>query len=118
MNFSLHSTEDQALAPAPASRDLPALQRPKRRRASVGKVLAAGLAALLALGGIAVVSVPGLSKPIRGLFKSTDLDIIPFEVKLVDAADHGQREGSPGELEEPGRAVPGRGVDDHHLDHG
>jgi HlyD family secretion protein len=71
------------LAPAPASRDLPALQRPKRRRASVGKVLAAGLASLLALGGIAVVSVPGLSKPIRGLFKSTDLDIIPFEVKLA-----------------------------------
>ena len=30
-----------------------------------------------------MVSVPGLSKPIRGLFKSTDLDIIPFEVKLA-----------------------------------
>ncbi len=56
---------------------------PKRRRASVGKILALGLAALLALGGIAVVSVPGLSKPIRGLFKSADLDIIPFEVKPV-----------------------------------
>ena len=82
MNFSLHSTEDPALAPAPAVTEIcRRSQRPKRRRASVGKVLAVGLAALLALGGIAVVSVPGLSKPIRGLFKSADLDIIPFEVK-------------------------------------
>jgi len=45
--------------------------------------LVLGFAALVALGGITVLSVPGLSKPIRGLFKSADLDIIPFEVKQV-----------------------------------
>jgi HlyD family secretion protein len=44
-------------------------------------VIVLGLASLLALGGIALVSVPGMSKPIRGFFKAPDLDIIPYEVK-------------------------------------
>ncbi len=43
-------------------------------------MIAVGLASLLALGGITVLSVPGLSKPIRGFFASPDLDIIPYEV--------------------------------------
>jgi len=41
-------------------------------------VIAVGLACLLALGGITVLSVPGLSMPIRGFFTTTDLDIIPY----------------------------------------
>ena len=81
MNFSLQSTEAPASAPTPATRDLPPLKRPSRRRASAGKVIVLGLACLLALGGIALVSVPGMSKPIRGFFKTPDMDIIPYEVK-------------------------------------
>ena len=42
-----------------------------------------GLAALLAIGGVALVSVPGLSKPIRGFFAPAALDVIPFTVKRV-----------------------------------
>lgn len=33
------------------------------------------------MGGIALFSVPGMSKPIRGLFRTTNPDVIPFEVK-------------------------------------
>ena len=44
-------------------------------------MFAVGLACLLALGGITVLSVPGLSKPIRGFFTTTDLDIVTYEVK-------------------------------------
>lgn len=40
------------------------------------------LGSLLAVGGVALVSVPGMSKPIRGLFGSPDMGIVPFEVKL------------------------------------
>jgi len=35
----------------------------------------------LAVAGVAFVSVPGMSKPIRGLFKTTSLEIIPHEIK-------------------------------------
>jgi len=61
-------------------------------------VFAAGLACLLALGGITVLSVPGLSKPIRGFFTTADLDIIPYEVKLaalpITVTDKGALESS------------------------
>src|SRR3954447_13910671 len=83
VNFSLQSTEAPASAPTPATRDLPPLRRPGQRRASAGKVIVLGLASLLALGGIALVSVPGMSKPIRGFFKPADMEIIPYEVKLA-----------------------------------
>ncbi len=43
--------------------------------------MALGLASLLAIGGVALVTVPGLSKPVRGFFTPTTMDIIPFEVK-------------------------------------
>jgi len=61
-------------------------------------VIAVGLACLLALGGITVLSVPGLSKPIRGFFTTADLDIIPYEVKLaalpITVTDKGALESS------------------------
>ncbi|AMV38999.1 efflux RND transporter periplasmic adaptor subunit [Planctomyces sp. SH-PL62] len=44
-------------------------------------MLALGLVSLLAVGGVALVSIPGMSKPIRGFFAPTALDIIPFEIK-------------------------------------
>src|SRR5271157_4011375 len=99
VKFSLQSTEDPASAPAPATREnLPPLRRPSHRRASAGKVIAVGLACLLALGGITVLSVPGLSKPIRGFFTTTDLDIIPYEVKPaalpITVSDKGTLESS------------------------
>src|SRR5271157_2165477 len=99
VKFSLQSTEDPASAPAPATREnLPPLRRPSHRRASAGKVIAVGLACLLALGGITVLSVPGLSKSIRGFFSTTDLDIIPYEVKPaalpITVSDKGTLESS------------------------
>ncbi len=61
-------------------------------------MIAIGLASLLALGGITVLSVPGLSKPIRGFFATPDLDIIPYEVKPaalpITVADKGTLESS------------------------
>src|SRR5262245_41899428 len=100
VNFSLQNTGDQSSAkgPAAAPHDLPPLQRPSRRRVSAGKLFVVGLVALLALGGIAVLSVPGLSKPIRGFFKPADVDVIPFEVKAaalpITVADKGSLESS------------------------
>src|SRR5271166_4614272 len=99
VKFSLQNTEDPALAPAPATQEnLPPLRRPSHRRASAGKVIAVGLACLLALGGITVLSVPGLSKPIRGLFSTPDLDIVTYEVKPaalpITVSDKGSLESS------------------------
>ena len=98
MNFSLQNTGDPASAPEPATQDLPALQRPSRRKASAGKVFVVILASLLALGGITVLSVPGLSKPIRGFFRTPDTDIVPYEVKLaalpITVSDKGSLESS------------------------
>lgn len=44
-------------------------------------MLALGFVSLLAVGGVALVSVPGMSKPIRGFFAPAALDIIPYEIK-------------------------------------
>ncbi len=50
------------------------------------------------MGGITVLSVPGLSKPIRGFFATPDTDIVPYEVKPValpiTVSDKGQLESS------------------------
>jgi multidrug resistance efflux pump len=55
-------------------------------------------ASLLALGGITVISVPGLSKPIRGFFRTPDMDIIPYEIKAaalpITVSDKGSLESS------------------------
>ena len=92
MNFSLHSTTGQSSATLPqGAQDLPRLQRPVRRRLSPGKVMAGGLAVLLAVGGVVVYSVPGMSKPIKGLLTgSKDLVITTvarkgsLEITVVD----------------------------------
>jgi len=34
------------------------------------------------VAGVALISVPGMSKPIRGLFKTTSLEIIPHEIRV------------------------------------
>lgn len=44
-------------------------------------MLALGLVSLLAVGGVALVSVPGMSKPIRGFFAPAAIDVIPFEIR-------------------------------------
>ena len=87
-----------ASEPEPATRDLPPLQRPSHRRASAGKIFVVGLASLLALGAITVVSVPGLSKPIRTFFKPVDMEIVPYEIKSaalpITVTDKGSLESS------------------------
>ena len=61
-------------------------------------MFAVGLACLLALAGITVLSVPGMSKSIRGYFITTDLDIVPYEVKPaalpITVTDKGALESS------------------------
>jgi HlyD family secretion protein len=56
------------------------------------------VAALAALGLVAVVSVPGLSKPVRGFFATPDLEFVPFEVKKavlpITVAEKGVLESS------------------------
>jgi multidrug efflux pump subunit AcrA (membrane-fusion protein) len=48
--------------------------------------------------GITVISVPGLSKPIRGFFRSADLDIVAYEIKPaalpITVSDKGSLESS------------------------
>ncbi len=61
-------------------------------------MIAVGLACLLALGGITVLSVPALSKQVRGFFTTADLDIVPYEVKPaalpITVSDKGTLESS------------------------
>ena len=101
MNFSLHSTTGPSSATLPpGAQDLPRLQRPARRRLSPGKVMAGGLAVLLAVGGVVVFSVPGMSKPIKGLFDRQRATSSSRPWSARAAADHGGREREPGKLEE------------------
>jgi HlyD family secretion protein len=48
---------------------------------SAGKLIAAGLLGLAALGGAAVYSVPSVSKPIKGLFTTARIDIVTYPVR-------------------------------------
>ncbi|MBV8488158.1 MAG: efflux RND transporter periplasmic adaptor subunit, partial [Planctomycetaceae bacterium] len=56
------------------------------------------LALFTVLGGIAVLSVPGLSKPMRSLWKGPEVGIVPFEVKNaalpITVTDKGSLESS------------------------
>ena len=81
MNFSLQSTAGPSSATTPGARDLPPVQRPRRRRVSVGKVIVLGLVAVLGIGAVAVFSVPGMSKPIKSFFASANTDVITYEVR-------------------------------------
>ncbi len=77
-----------------------------------------GLAVLVAVGGVVVYSVPGMSKPIKGLFTGgKDSTSSRPSVRKGAAADHGGRAREPGKLREQRRLLPGRGADDDHHDH-
>jgi RND family efflux transporter MFP subunit len=57
------------------------VQKPRRRRLSAGKVFAILLVVALGVGAVAVLSVPGMSKPIKGLFAGEGNRILTFPVK-------------------------------------
>jgi RND family efflux transporter MFP subunit len=57
------------------------VQKPRRRRVSVGKVIALVLLAAIGVGGVAVLSVPGMSKPIKGLLSGGGTSVITFTVR-------------------------------------
>ncbi len=65
----------------PGAQDLPRLQKPARRRLSPGKVMAIVLATVLGVGGVVVYSVPGMSKPIKGLLIGTKNDVMTTVVR-------------------------------------
>jgi HlyD family secretion protein len=74
------------------------VQKPRRRRFSVGKVVAAILGVAILVAGVAVFSVPGMSKPIRGLFTGETNKILTFPVKAgplpISVEERGSLESS------------------------
>jgi HlyD family secretion protein len=74
------------------------VQKPRRRRYSAGKVIALTLVALIGVGAVAVLSVPGMSKPIKGFFASTGSDVITYPVRLgplpITVVERGSLESS------------------------
>jgi RND family efflux transporter MFP subunit len=65
---------------------------------SVGKVLALILATLLGVAGVAVLSVPGMSKPIKSLFATGNSDVLTYTVRSrpleITVVDRGSLESS------------------------
>jgi HlyD family secretion protein len=57
------------------------VQKPRRRRLSVGKLIALLLVVAVGVGAVAVLSVPGMSKPIKGLFSGGDTRVLTFTVR-------------------------------------
>src|SRR5262245_33037084 len=101
MNFSLQSASPATTSPAgPATaptRDLPASQRPPRRKPSGGKFWI--ILAVLLLGGAGVVfGVPGVNKSVKALFASAEIPVIDFQVKPthlpVEVIERGTLESS------------------------
>src|SRR5689334_4640003 len=80
VNFSLPSTTDPSSATATGSRDLPQLQRPRRRRVSPGKVVALILVTMLAVAGVVASRVPVMSKTIQGFFTTSNAGVITYSV--------------------------------------
>jgi multidrug efflux pump subunit AcrA (membrane-fusion protein) len=60
---------------------LPTLQKPRRRRIPVGKVIGAILVVAIVVGGVAVYSVPSLSKPIKGLIAGETTRVLTYQVR-------------------------------------
>ncbi len=57
------------------------MQRPRRRRVPIGKVIAAIMVVAILVGGIAVYSVPSLSKPIKGLIAGETTRVLTYQVR-------------------------------------
>ncbi|WP_435021571.1 efflux RND transporter periplasmic adaptor subunit [Tundrisphaera sp. TA3] len=81
MNFSLQ-TEPAAPTPPPQVADLPSYSQAKPRRRRWGALKAAAVAAAVAgAGAVAVIGVPGIKRPLSGLFASTRREVITVPVK-------------------------------------
>src|SRR5690348_10541939 len=80
MNFSLQPGSQPATEPAPATRDLPPVERPTRRGPAGRKLPVLVGAAVVVTAGVVVASVPGLGKGLGGLFTSPNADIIRYKV--------------------------------------
>ena len=100
----------------PVGRDLPTVQRPRRRRVSAGKIVAAILGVAVLVGGVAVFSVPGMSKPIRSLFSGESGRVLTYQVRAGALPISVEERGSLESSQEHGRLLPGRRRDhDHHA---
>ena len=89
-----------APAAPPSARDLPELRRPARRKGRGRKLIALGAVAALGIAAV-LVGVPGMSKPLTGLFASSRTDVINFEVRRanlpVTVVERGSLESSHNE---------------------
>ncbi len=82
MNFTLHSTTGPSSAtPLPGAQDLPHLQAPGRRRPKAARVIVLCLAVIVGIAAVVVFSIPGMSKPIKSLFASSNSDILTYVVR-------------------------------------
>ncbi len=57
------------------------MQKPRRRRVPVGKIVALALVVAIGVGAVAVLSVPGMSQPVKRWFASGGTAVITFTVK-------------------------------------
>jgi RND family efflux transporter MFP subunit len=100
MNFSLQSPTAPAPAAPPAARDLPELRRPAPRKGRGRKLIALGVVAALGIAAV-LVGIPGMSKPLTGLFAASRADVINFEVRRanlpVTVVERGSLESSHNE---------------------
>jgi len=73
------------------------LRQPARRKGGVRKLIVLGTVVALGIAAV-LVGVPGMSKPLTGLFASTRTDVINFEVRRamlpVTAVERGSLESS------------------------
>ena len=66
----------------PGGRDLPTLQKPRRRRVPLGKIVVlTDRGRAMGVGGVAVLSVPSMSKPIKGLFAGESTRVLTYQVR-------------------------------------
>jgi len=74
------------------------VQKPRRRRFSAGKVIALTLVVLIGVGAVAVLNVPAMSKPLKGLFITGTSDVITYPVRSgplpISVVERGSLESS------------------------